>query len=1055
MFSSLRRVLPVLAVLAFPLSTALSASAANRVHSEISRASHHSHKRLKHQKADKKRGQKGSHRSSQIADRKASSVKASTIFGVEGGSGAQLFGENAIQTQRTALSAGRADAVRFRSLTSGTAGSAHIYLDSSNTAGTVLVGIYSDAGGRPGALLSTGAILWPVAGAWNWAPITKTSVSPNTNYWLSVLGEGGTLSYRDRRRGSCLSATSTQRTLPSLPSAWGWASVHNECPISGFVAAAEEVVVAPWEPLSEPGSEPTSGPTSEPPSGPTSEPPSGPTSEPPPVVAPTDSSLPTVSGTATEGQTLSAVVGKWTGSPTSFAYQWQDCNILGGSCSDIPGATSISYTLGAGDVGQTVRVAITATNAGGSTSADSLPSVVVVALVPPAPTNLTMPAVSGKTTEGQVLSATTGAWTGNPTTYAYQWRDCNSSGRSCSSVSGATSPDYTLAAGDVNHTMRVMVTASNGGGSSSMSSPVTAPVEGPPVAAPANTVSPGISGTTSEGQTLTATAGSWTGAPTSFAYQWQDCEGAGEGCADISGATSTSYALGASDVGHTIRVLVTATNSGGSTTATSVASAAVAAVPPPPPPPPPAAPSNTVLPAISGTTTEGQTLTATAGSWTGTPTSFAYQWQDCNGSGAGCSNIGGATGSAYKLASSDVEHTVRVVVTATNEGGSTSATSQATAKVAAVVVNTGCTTTIGSGLSTAIKNAAAGSTICLNAGSYGEFSATVSKSSMVTVKPAGGVSQSQAVLGFVNVATSSNLTFEGLTIAGGDAGSSSAPATHIHWIADAFTSGLCIQTPTSANIDILVEGSTFFNIGEGAGGCGNEGRLEVNGENKGVSGTNGVVISHSSFGRNGCTDGVNITGGGSGTVIGPDDVFENMKEGSCKAHVDPIQFYGAKGTTVTGDYFHGNSDGIMSPDGNGSPMTVTNNVFDTDGEYPWQIVIGGGEHDVISHDTFGHGAMIRIGHVNVGATAANETITDNVLTGGLDLTEGQSSSGWTMEYNLVEGQAFGTHGINGKPTYVGGGSEPSTWTGWALTSSSPGHLAAGDGTNMGAAQFGS
>jgi hypothetical protein len=436
--------------------------------------------------------------------------------------------------------------------------------------------------------------------------------------------------------------------------------------------------------------------------------------------------------------------------------------------------------------------------------------------------------------------------------------------------------------------------------------------------------------------------------------------------------------------------------------------------------------------------------------------SYAYQWQDCEGTGEeGCANIPGATSASYVLGASDVEHTIRVVVTATNSGGSTAATSSATAGVKAVVVNTGCTTTISSGLATAMKNAGPGSTVCLNAGNYGEVSVTTSKSSMVTVKPANGVSQSQAVVGYANVTTSSNITFEGLTIAGGNVGSSSSPATHIHWVGDAFTSGLCIQTPTSANIDILVESSTFFNISEGNGGCGNEGRLEVNGDNKGVSGTNGVVISHSSFGRNGCTDGVNITGGGSGTVIGPDDVFENMKEGSCKAHVDPIQFYGAKGTTVTGDYFHGNSDGIMSPDGNGSPMTVTNDVFDTDGEYPWQIVIGGGEHDFISHDTFGHGAMIRIGHVNVGATAANETIADNVLTGGLDLSEGQSSGGWTMEYDLVEGQTIGTHAINGKPTYVGGGSEPSTWTGWALTSSSLGYLAAAGGTNMGAEGFGS
>jgi hypothetical protein len=406
------------------------------------------------------------------------------------------------------------------------------------------------------------------------------------------------------------------------------------------------------------------------------------------------------------------------------------------------------------------------------------------------------------------------------------------------------------------------------------------------------------------------------------------------------------------------------------------------------------------------------------------------------------------------LGAGDVGHTVRVVVTATNAGGSTSASSSASATIATAVVSTGCTTTISSGLSTAIKNAAGGSTICLNAGSYGEVSVTTSKSSMVTIKAASGVSQSQAVLGYTNVTTSSNLTFEGLTIAGGNDGSSSAPATHIHWVGDTFTSGLCIQTPTSANIDVLVEGSTFFGIGEGKGGCGNEGRLEVNGDNKGVSGTNGVVISHSSFGRNGCTDGVNITGGGSGTVVGPGDVFENMKEGSCAAHVDPIQFYGAQNTTVTGDYFHGNSDGIMSPDGNGSPMTVTNSVFDTDGEYPWQIVIGGGSHDVISHDTFGHGAMVRIGHVNVGASSS-ETVSNNVLTGGLDLTEGQSTSGFTMVNDLTESQTLGTNGIKGKPTYVGGGSEPSTWVGWTLTSASLGHLGASDGSDMGTSYFGS
>jgi hypothetical protein len=1133
----LRRCLPVFALLVISLSAAPSAIGAHHMRSEKSRATHTRghHARSRHQKADRKSGRKGKRRSHQKVDQTSALIKRSTFNAVIS-STTLLLGESAVQSRQAYLNAGRSEAFRFRSLASGTAGIAQVYVDSSNTAGTVMVGIYSDVNGHPGTLLSVGSIISPAAGAWNWTPITPSSIAPNSYYWFAILGEGGTLGYRDHWRGSCISATSAQRNLGSLPSGWSTASVRHECPVSGYVTTREQVLlppaptptpipVAPTPPppvaptntvLPSIGGRTTEGQTLTATTGawvgsPTSyvyqwqdcnssgsscAKDSGATSSsyvlgagdvghtvrvvvtaangggsvsvasvassvvaavspppPPPPAAPTNTVLPAVAGTTTEGQALTASTGAWTGSPTSFAYQWQDCDVLGESCVDVVGATASSYTLGAGDVGHTVRVVVTATNAGGLSSADTLASAVVAGVVPPAPTNVGMPAVSGKTMEGQVLSTTSGAWTGSPTGFAYQWRHCNSFGHSCTNVEGATAPSYRLAASDVSHTMRVMVIATNAGGSGSMSSPATAAVAEPPPpppVAPTNTVLPAVAGTTIEGQALTASTGAWTGSPTSFAYQWQDCD-ALESCVDVAGATTSSYTLGAGDVGYTVRVVVTAANGGGSASVASVASSVVAAVPPPPPP---VAPTNTVLPAVAGTTTEGQTLTATTGAWTGSPTSYVYQWQDCNSSGSSCANDSGATSSSYVLGAGDVGHTVRVVVTATNAGGSTSASSSASATIATAVVSTGCTTTISSGLSTAIKNAAGGSTICLNAGSYGEVSVTTSKSSMVTIKAASGVSQSQAVLGYTNVTTSSNLTFEGLTIAGGNDGSSSAPATHIHWVGDTFTSGLCIQTPTSANIDVLVEGSTFFGIGEGKGGCGNEGRLEVNGDNKGVSGTNGVVISHSSFGRNGCTDGVNITGGGSGTVVGPGDVFENMKEGSCAAHVDPIQFYGAQNTTVTGDYFHGNSDGIMSPDGNGSPMTVTNSVFDTDGEYPWQIVIGGGSHDVISHDTFGHGAMVRIGHVNVGASSS-ETVSNNVLTGGLDLTEGQSTSGFTMVNDLTESQTLGTNGIKGKPTYVGGGSEPSTWVGWTLTSASLGHLGASDGSDMGTSYFGS
>jgi hypothetical protein len=85
-------------------------------------------------------------------------------------------------------------------------------------------------------------------------------------------------------------------------------------------------------------------------------------------------------------------------------------------------------------------------------------------------------------------------------------------------------------------------------------------------------------GTAQAGQTLTASPGGWSGTqPITYAYQWRRCDGSGANCTDVASATSSSYLLASNDVGSTIRVLVTASNSAGSGNATSAQSAIVAA----------------------------------------------------------------------------------------------------------------------------------------------------------------------------------------------------------------------------------------------------------------------------------------------------------------------------------------------------------------------------------------------------------------------------------------------------------------------------------------------
>ena len=188
--------------------------------------------------------------------------------------------------------------------------------------------------------------------------------------------------------------------------------------------------------------------------------------------------------------------------------------------------------------------------------------------------------------------------------------------------------------------------------------------------APANTAPPTITGTASVGQTLTAENGTWTNSPTTYQYQWLRCGATGESCVGIPGATAKTYLVVAADRGHTLRVRVTAVNADGAVNARSAQTAVVG--------PNSGAPQNQTRPTITGDTTVGELLTADPGTWSNSPTSYAYQWQRCDLDASVCFDVGGATNKAYGVRDADVGYRLAVVVTATNSTGKNTAKSALT-----------------------------------------------------------------------------------------------------------------------------------------------------------------------------------------------------------------------------------------------------------------------------------------------------------------------------------------------------------------------------------------
>jgi Tol biopolymer transport system component len=208
-----------------------------------------------------------------------------------------------------------------------------------------------------------------------------------------------------------------------------------------------------------------------------------------------------------------------------------------------------------------------------------------------------------------------------------------------------------------------------------------------PIAVSAPSISGGFAPET--GQLLSATNGGWSGASSGgFTYQWRRCDSAGNNCADIGGATASTYAVVGADVGHRLRVVVTASNAAGSTASSPsnatgvVAQAGVFSPPANTAPPSISLPSGETVPMV------GDFVSATAGSWSGSfPMTFAYQWVQCPAAdplNGPCFAIPGATSSFFTIPPSLYGMRLRVTVTATNSAAAVRQSSPATEVISAI-----------------------------------------------------------------------------------------------------------------------------------------------------------------------------------------------------------------------------------------------------------------------------------------------------------------------------------------------------------------------------------
>lgn len=371
---------------------------------------------------------------------------------------------------------------------------------------------------------------------------------------------------------------------------------------------------------------------------------------------PANTSPPTISGTPQAGSTLSASTGTWSGAPTSYSYQWRSCGGAAGYGQTIQSDSPSAYWR----LGETSGTqAADASGGGHSGSYLGSPQLGVPGAVPAD----TAVAFNGSSQEVAVPDSAAVRLNGSFTiefwakvgSFVNTWPGILKKGASGSAATG-----YLIWYGsDLRPTFKRAgydgrKTSASGALSTSAfryyavtydasSSSLRWYVDGAPdttysgVSLPTNSTTANLElGTGDQGANETLDEVAFYARPLGAAAIASHFSAA-SGCTNIAGAASQTYTPSTSDIGLSLQVVVTASNADGSASARSdrvgpVTSASTSPSPAPTPTQSPASkPALQTAPTVSGAARENETLTATPGSWGGSPTSFGYQWQRCGG----------------------------------------------------------------------------------------------------------------------------------------------------------------------------------------------------------------------------------------------------------------------------------------------------------------------------------------------------------------------------------------------------------------------------------------